>query len=873
VPTDLAGRYYAGLETQVNVQQTGEQATDKNGRLTPMFTDGASTWYNYRIDSAEDAAKRQTYDLAKYYDSIGISGYDPVRGVAIGAGFDFDSLVGHKAGLSQDRLDALLDALRRLPYVEVRRSTGGSGYHIWVWFDPEALPQVDNRAEHKALARAVLHQMCEETGHDFEADIDCCGSILWICARRATPENQGLSLVREAESPLTDYPRNWREHLEVVKGKRRRTKLHPCLTDEEADAIDDAYRDRPRTPLGTAHRRFIDQLHEVGYDAVWNQDLGCLNTHTYGIKLVKERFGLKGIFDTVSEGNDPAKPNCCMFPLPVGGWRVCRFNEGAREASTWETSPNGWTTCTINETPSLERAALALGGLLGPKKTVEEYLFRETEAVIKLIKALGGALNFPAFVDKRVVRVRKRDANYLIVETDHQESDDAHTDEAWQRGWTKDNKNWAVVVKVDAEPGSGDESPWTDRLVRHVSQQGKQVSLFANTTKGWQQQSTDRVCDFLQYKGFSNWHIPCKLGWCAAHPWELVSIPFESEYPGRRRWNRNGSRLLFEPAARPGETPYWDMVLHHIGRGLDDAVDADEWCQSNAILSGADYLRRWTSIMLQTPARRLPMLFMYSHPEQNTGKSIFHEGLSTLFDENGFTFADKALTLDSGFNAELRGKALCVVEETNVAKSDLAYTRVKAWITRPTVQIHPKGKDAFVEPNYTHWVMTANDAAYLPIEPGDTRIIIWEVTPFEGKEIVKDELLGKLRKEAPLFLQQLFQLNITDSAGRHTLPVLMTAEKAAQIKEVEKVTKFCGLDGTPRMLCEAIIAMPKPFSGNATALNAALGDWDGNAGSKSERSRTTGIGRHMKRLAPVLAQHGISLTIEPGRNSTYHIAA
>jgi hypothetical protein len=277
-------------------------------------------------------------------------------------------------------------------------------------------------------------------------------------------------------------------------------------------------------------------------------------------------------------------------------------------------------------------------------------------------------------------------------------------------------------------------------------------------------------------------------------------------------------------------------------------------------------------VMLRMPRRRLPLLFMYSHPEQNTGKSIFHEGVSQLFDDNGFTFADKALTLSSGFNAELRGKALCVVEEANIAKSESVYTRLKAWVTGPTMQITPKGKDSFVEDNYSHWVMTANNPDFLPIEPGDTRVVMWEVTPFEGEEIAKDDLLRLLRKEAPQFLHLLYSLDISDTAGRHTLPVLVTAEKAERMRQVESVTKFGGLAETPRKLCEAIVAMPKPFSGSATALDEALGDWCPEVAGRGIKSRTTTLGRHLKRIETALKKQGVALTIDTGRTSTYHIA-
>jgi hypothetical protein len=244
-----------------------------------------------------------------------------------------------------------------------------------------------------------------------------------------------------------------------------------------------------------------------------------------------------------------------------------------------------------------------------------------------------------------------------------------------------------------------------------------------------------------------------------------------------------------------------------------------------------------------------------------------------LFDESGYTFADKALTLTSGFNAELQGKALCIVEEANISASPLAYVRLKAWLTGPTLQICPKGRDSFVDDNYSHWVMTANNPDYLPLEPGDTRVVMWEVTPFEGAEIPKERLLTELRKEAPQFLQCLYDLDLTDSAGRHTLPVLMTAEKAERIKRVEAVTKYDGLTEVPLKLVEAVLAMDKPFSGTATELGQVLGEWSDAVRGKSLRSRITAIGRQMKRIAPTLAKHGVTLTIEPGRTSTYHIAA
>lgn len=853
-PADLAMRYRFGLETQVNV--------DRND----------SGVYNYRIADLTSAEKAQTFDLPAHFDSIGISGHDPVNGVSIGVGFDFDSVAGHKAGLTNDRLQLMRDAVMRQKYIEVRRSTGGAGYHLWVWFDPTDLPKTANRAEHKALARAVLHKMCQDTGHDLEADVDCCGAILWICARRATAENLGLTLVKPSEEPLKDYPQNWREHLSVVKGARKKTKAHTSLSDEAAEVFDDAHQDRPRVPLDPEHRVLIERLAGVGFPATWNQDHNCLVAHTFGLKKIRQQKGLRGLFDTVSDGTDPGQPNCFMFPLSGGAWRAFRFSPGTQECNVWDTSPNGWTTCAVNETPTFERAAICCRGIRSPQKTVDAFLFRRPADVQEMVEALGGTIAFPTFLGDRKLSVREKVGSGLIVEFEHEQSDDAHTDDAWKLGWTKERREWATVVKVDSHAVVLDQSPWMDKLVRHVSQDGRQVSLFSKTAHGWQRHSTDRVRDFLIHKGFDPFWIPNNLGWCAANPWDLVAVPFAPEYPGKRRWNRTGSKLLYQPSTFAGETPYWDMILAHLGGGLDEAVEADDWCKAHDIRTGADYLRWWAAIMVRTPERRLPMIFFYSHPEQNTGKSAFHEALSTLFDQNGFTFADKPLTLSSGFNGELRGKVLCAVEETNIAKSDLAYTRLKSWITSPQIAIYGKGVDGFNDVNYTHWIMTANDPSYLPIEGGDTRIVISEVPPYEGKDVPKDMLLAQLRKENPQFLHQLYSYDISDSAGRHTLPVLVTAEKLARVKSMETYTKFDGLQGIPRKLCEGIIELPKPFTGSASALNEALGEWVQGEAKMTVRGRETAIGRHMKRLIPTLEKQGIALTIETGRHSIYHLA-
>ena len=116
-------------------------------------------------------------------------------------------------------------------------------------------------------------------------------------------------------------------------------------------------------------------------------------------------------------------------------------------------------------------------------------------------------------------------------------------------------------------------------------------------------------------------------------------------------------------------------------------------------------------------------------------------------------------------------------------------------MTSHRMQITYKHGTSFTADNYTHWILSTQNFRSIPIEPGDTRIVLWEVTPYEGDEIDTDTLLGELRKEAPFFMRQLAELDLTGVAGRHTLPALMTKEKARAMKTVAAEKEFPGLDG------------------------------------------------------------------------------
>lgn len=867
-PQDLAERFQPGMEAFVQVDpERGEQVYDRDSKKVPnTYDDGVFRYYNFRIQHPDDVDQVLTYPLEDYFDAIGYSGWDVVRNVAIGVGYDFDSLVNHDegTGLTQEALDEVLEALKRLQYVEIRRSTSGHGYHVWVWFPEDDLPPVKDRPEMKALARAVMHKMAFDTGHNFVADVDHIGDILWVCARRATPQNGGLTVVQAANEPLP-WPRDFHDHLEVVTRKRRRRRINGVRGD--AASVEDAANNHPLVRLEPAHRRFVKEYERSGYYGQWNEDHACYVCHTVGIAKALEHYKMPGVFMTDSRGTDSATPNCWMYPLAEGAWRIYRFND-VGEAPTWDRSRKGHATCVIGRVPQLKHVAARFDGKSVGKGT---YMFLGLESAAKAVSVYGGELKLPggrAEVGALLIRVAKEGG--LEVEF----RDEALSDkDANAEGWTSQPKKWwRKYLDVETSPPQSDFEYLADDLVRLVARDQEQIGLYACTQCGWHRQSPDIVKARLTHEGIPKAMQDDVLGWCAKHPYIRVARPFAPEYPGDREWNLDGCQLMFAPAESDGETPHWDRILDHLGRGLQDAVESDPWCAEHGILSGTDFLKHWYANIIRFPERRLPMLALYSK-ENSTGKSLVHEAPAVLFDERGYTLAAKAIKNSSGFDAELDGSVLCAVEEVNLAKASEFYANLKKQVTSQRIDITYKGADTIMVTNYTHWTMTTNHREYIPIEPGDQRIILWEVPPFEGDDIPKEKLFPELRKEAPFFLRQLFQLDLSHAFGRLTLPVLLTPEKVKAMNVVAEKVEPTELDGDKKKLVDAIQVLQLPWGpGTATQLCEALGDWDGNAETKRLPSRAMSLGRYLPGLQGALLERGISLMIQ-GKDRMYSLSA
>jgi len=780
---DLLDRYLAygtALETQVNVAAgDGEPVAGKRA----TWTDGVQQWWNLRIpkkawDKPEFKDYKLSWPLEKHAEGIGTTGWDWKNQCSRWLGFDFDALTTHAVGvgIDEEKLKEVRRAAEGRPYVEVRRSTGGKGIHLYVHLD--AIPTA-NHTEHAALARCILGMMSSETGFDFASQIDCCGGVMWIWHRKMTLDNRGLELLKPAEQILTAelLPANWKDHIEVVTRRRHKVRL-PGLGDEAQDPFDILAAARLNVPLDATHKAIIDELAGSGFSTVWVSDHHLVQTHTVALQRLmdesRDALALRGFFKTNSPGSDPATPNCFMFPLPDGAWKVYRFSPGISEAETWEQDGEGWTTCYFNHDPDLKMAARVMGGAeLADNKG---FQFEGAEPALKVAEALGEKIDLDGKFLERQTTVRTQKDGRLVMRIKREDSD-AKPDSGWAEirgGW------WEKVfsIRTDATEDTQGAAEYDNDLRRLVTTTGDLAGWFIRSSKGpWTRCGLTECKNWLQQCGHPKTEAEMILGDCVGKPWELVSMPFQSEEPGGRRWNFNSPQFRHKPPQQLDEAnvkhPHWDRILQHCFCDLTNALKDLEWAQKANIRTGAQYGLAWIACCLRDPFEPLPFLFLFG--SQNCGKSILHEAISLLV-TGGVVRADRALTNNNDFNGELANGVLAVIEEKTISQDPQAYNRIKDWVTSRDIWIRRMRTDAYKQPNSLHFIMCANEQGACPIFPGDTRITVVEV-PDLIEDIPKSILTARLEEEAPHFMYTLMNMELPQVHGRLRLPVVDTHKK------------------------------------------------------------------------------------------------
>jgi hypothetical protein len=765
----LCNLYNPDMEVQVNVAQDNgvKVQGEYKGRHWVAWEslDGSEKWKSFRVpwkanSVAEYNDSPLRFDLEKHAEGIGMTGWNWNHKKSLWVGFDFDSIANHKAGLTDEVLNELKTKLFTVPYVTILKSTSGKGLHIYIFFaDPV---DCENHTQHAALARSILSTLSADVGINLHTSVDVCGAVLW-CWHRKQEGTDGLTLLKEGGLfNNAKIPINWKEQAKIVDGTRRRVNF--------GENFELLFSTIKFSSLDADHLKLIKWIKDNGqFDSWWDSDYNMLVCHTIDLATAHNALGLLGIFRTNSSGS--SRHNCFAFPERGGVWSVRRYSPGVKETGTWRTDPSGWTKCKLNATPDLPTAAYVNGGYEHAKGG---YYFKTVSSALEAIKLLGTQLDVPELVLTRSASITERKDGKLVLTFPRMtEKTGARDPDIESCVPNKKGDVWERVVEIPRQLIKETQAP--DHICRNVISEETEGGWYLKVNGNWIFEPKGNVVTVLStMNDFSKLEVDSVMARCIMSPWYLVNVPFEDEYIGDRKWNKNAAALSVK--AEEGFCDTWNKVFHHCGKGLDESVQSNSWCRENAILTGADYLRVWTSFLFQRPNDPLPYIFFFG--DQNCGKSTLHEALSLLFKKNrGYIRSDNALINQSGFNAELSSAVLCIVEETNLNQNKEAHNRIKDWVTGKTISINEKYKTTFDIANTTHWIQCANDLSYCPIFPGDTRVIVIPV-PQLSEDIPKNQLFALLEKEKAAFLYEILNMELPDALGRLSLPILKTQEKS-----------------------------------------------------------------------------------------------
>jgi len=780
---DLISWWSTDLETQINVSPLNGHPVEESRNT---WTDGKQTWSHIRWPRnamAEPYYRDRpiTFSLVEHVEYIGSTGWCWVNRESWHVAFDFDDVTSHAAGVGVDeqQLEQVREKAIELPYVDVIRSTGGKGLHLYIRFDHNNAPKTRNHTEHAALARALLGKMSTDVGFDFGSHLDVCGSNIWIWGKKMTPENQGYASIKKAQYPLSadTIPSNWKDHLDVISNKTSKVRVIGFTENKQVDEQDELTEltsARVKYKVTDAHKTIINNLEQTGYTNIWVPDHHLLQTHTRALQQVFEQGNVKGYFDTLSRGTEPTKPNSFCIPGPKGSFTVYRFGKGTPEHRLWNQDNKGWTWIKYNTQPNLRTAALAMGG---KEEEKGGYIFDNTEKVKQTVEAIGSKLLLPEGNDytDRETKIGKHKDGRLIVEIEKKDGDRGFDDDWLEKRGGKWFRIYNINTNLVEEERDYAEY---DSLIRSIRTPSNVAAGWTIRAGGvWVRSPREDVKDVL--KAYNQMvDTTLVMGQAILNQWTLVNLPFQDELPGGRQWNYGAAQFKYKPAEldvdeQPSH-PHWDLILSHLGTDLDQCIRETAWCKKWNINSGKDYLTAWIACSFREPFEPLPYLFFYGDYE--CGKSTLHEALALLV-TSGIVKADTAIVNQGDFNGELANGVLAIIDEKNIAAAGpQVYNKLKEWCTGLTISIHRKRTEVYEQPNTLHFLQFANDKDACPVFPGDTRIVVIKVGPLI-EEIPKRLLMKKLKEEAEHFMATLMSVPLPESLTRLRLPIIETETK------------------------------------------------------------------------------------------------
>lgn len=761
-PYDICKLYTYEMEVQVNVAKDNGEIIIGSfaGHKWQGYSDGIQTWKHFRVPFSPAinpiyVDKPISFDLQEHAEAIGITGWNWVQKKSLWVGFDFDSIIGHKEGLNEETLDEIKERIKDIPFLSVYTSTSGNGWHVYCFCD---INNITTHTDHAAVAKSVLDKIAALSGINLQVKVDSFGGILWVWHRKAIPNKSFKCIKRHTEILNDSDVLNWQEHLSKVNKS--------ILTPTKTTHIDELVAAQRRINLDEEHILLLKWFESSNALWWWDDDKNMLVCHTIDLKTAHKELKLKGLYDTISSGKDQGRDqNCFVFPTINGSWVIRRHTKGCPETTCWFNDSSGWTTCYYNRSPTFKTACKHTGGI----EDIKEIHYKGLNKAIETLTLIGLEITLPQSIqqESRPAILKDLKDNRILLSFPRADYDPMLEEFIEKKG------HWNRIFYYQ---DNNSETELIDHLIRHLTTMGSDAGWYIQSDSSWINENRRHVELFLLAQGKAIKEINLLLGKCIQYNWILVNKPFKSEYTNNREWNLGAAQFKYN--AKKGKHPTWDKILSHCGASLDSPVKENKWCLETGVLDGKLYLQCWLACCLQYPDQPTPYLFFYS-PEQNTGKSIFHESINLLFSQKCVQRADLALLNGQGFNGELANSVFCIIEETDLSKKSIAADRIKDWVTGRTICIHPKKGTPYDIPNCTHWIQCANKLTYCPIIPGDTRIVVLKLSPIED-EIPKEQLLEQCKNEAEALLYTLINFELPKIQGRMRPPVISIKEKILQ---------------------------------------------------------------------------------------------
>lgn len=756
------------------------------------WTDGYEEWRHIRVPHKADTDPTYTdreleWNLSKRALAIGFTGWDWVNKQSLDVGFDIDSLTNHAegVGLSDEDLAIVREKLRELPYVTIKRSTSGNGLHAVVALEDGV--ETANHNEHAAVARAIMGVMSTECNFDFTSAVDCCGQVLW-CWKSDQAEN-AFEVIKEAERKfkVSELPANWKANLEVLTRERGKVKLDGVDGEDENIFAQFANGQR-RVELSDTHKSHLKTLAGYGSVVTWVADHHLVQGHTAMFKRLHTEQGLKGIFETVSQGNDLSTPNVFAIPAENDSWVVVRFGRSVREKSTWKVNKNGWVTCKLNVDPTFGQAMEHAGGQ--PLGSDTGYAYPTVTLAMAAMQKFGVETpDTPFPLSERECSVFMDKNNNIIVQADKEKSDKGGPFSGWNTQMKKTKWSRLFRTNLQAEEEKHDlesvaiRASFPGAPPRYLDPESLNPITEVELSGRLQILGVDKK-DVIEAKGQFSY-----LGR------DIVTEPWAGKYPRPRAINPYGSKLDYPVTIANGDDySAYDSILKHHGAGLDPLVKASNMCKEIGISDGKEYLIEWIRTGFRNPSQRSPGLCIYSR-HQNNGKSTLQRALSICSD-SGCVNAE--IVLMEKFNKLICGIPFPYFEDFSTKKLDGARDFFNRLIESPTLTHREHHSDARPIPNFSRPLFSTNKLNYLQLYVGDTRWSCYELPKLETS-VPWPTLKKELHQQASAFLHFIFSEPLRDPVDRLSPPPLESELKQRMVRATNPIGEI-----VDHVICEYI---------------------------------------------------------------------